>query len=39
MKEDMMGGAYDMYICVRTKVHSSFGMENMKKETSWEMYA
>jgi hypothetical protein len=34
MKADMMGGAYDMYICGRTGVHTSFWLENMKKETT-----
>jgi hypothetical protein len=39
MKKNMMSEAYDLYICGRTGVHSSFWLENMKKEATWKMYA
>jgi hypothetical protein len=39
VKEDIMGGAYDTYICGRPGVHRSFWLENLKKETTWDMYA
>jgi hypothetical protein len=37
MREDTMGGKYDMYICGKTGVHSSFWLENVEKETTWKM--